>query len=176
MVTTVKNSSLQHTTTYASVLSRAPKKQECVQLIVKPNDSFKGDTLEIIQKQVATKTNAKVLKMSKVENGTVFIKCSSAQDSEAIVQTLNSESNNILTAKACEKNNPQIRITNILSDVGKEELADDIINRNQLPPNSVIITYTYKQKNDNHSALAQVTCDTYDKIMKTEHVFVGYQN
>lgn len=114
--------------------------------------------------------------MSKVENGTVFIKCSSAQDSEAIVQTLNSENNNILTAKACEKNNPQIRITNILSDVGKEELADDIINRNQLPPNSVIITYTYKQKNDNHAALAQVTCDAYAKIMKTEHVFVGYQN
>ena len=69
-----------------------------------------------------------------------------------------------------------IWITNILSDVGKEELADDIINRNQLLPNSVIITYTYKQKNDNHAALAQVTCDAYAKIMKTEHVFIGYQN
>ena len=92
------------------------------------------------------------------------------------MQTLNSENNNILTAKVCEKNNPQIRITNILSDVSKEELADDIIIRNQLPPNSIIITYTYKQENDNHAALAQVTCEAYAKIMKTEHVFVGYQN
>lgn len=117
--------------TYASAVLNVPKTSECVQLIVKPKESFKGDTLSVIQKQVATKTHAKVIKMSKVNNGTVFVKCSSVRDSEVILQTLNNENEDILTAKTCDKNKPQIRITNILPSVDNEELAVDITNRNR---------------------------------------------
>ena len=136
-------------------MSNVPKKQNYGQLIVKPNIHFKGNVLDIIQKHVATKTKAKVMKMAKVKNGTVFIKCNSVQDSEIILQTLNSENNDILSAKTCEKNNPQIRITNILSEADNEDFLEDVINRYQLPQDSITILHKYKQKKNKKIIIMQ---------------------
>lgn len=93
-----------------------------------------------------------------------------------MLKVLNSESNDKVTAKVCAKNNPLIRITNISDDIDKEDLANDIIKRNQLPLNSVTIVHKYKQRNYNHAALAEVTRDAYARIMRTASVFVGYEN
>ena len=158
---------------YADAVLNLPKKQECARLTIKPKENFKGDALNIIKVQISTKTNAKVLKINKVNNGTVFLKCINEQDSEKILKVINSE---ILTAEACVKKNPQIKITNISEDVDKVELENDIIHRNELPSNSVNIVHKYKQRNNNHAALAEVTSDAYAKIMKNKSVFIGYEN
>lgn len=161
---------------YANVLSKMPvKKPEAVQLVIKPNENYKGDALDVVQKQVTAKTKAKVIKMNMSKDGTVYIKCNSAQDSEIIMQTINKENNDILTAKPKEKNNPKIRITNIISDLGKEEIIEDIIERNQLPTDSINVEHEYKQKNNNRAILAEVSADAYAKIMRNKFVFVGYQ-
>uniref|UniRef100_A0ABD2WIB4 Uncharacterized protein n=1 Tax=Trichogramma kaykai TaxID=54128 RepID=A0ABD2WIB4_9HYME len=44
---------------YATVLTNCPPKPSFVQLIVEPNTYFKGDTLQLIQKQVSVKTKTK---------------------------------------------------------------------------------------------------------------------
>lgn len=95
---------------------------------------------------------------------------------EVILKTLNNENKGILTVNVCEKHNPQIKIMNISADLDNEELSNDIINRNQLPLNSINIIHKYKQRNNYLAAIADVTSDAYAKIMKTKSVFVGYEN
>ena len=66
---------------FANVLLNLPKKQESVRLCVKPKENFKGDVLTLGENQVATKTRAKVLKISKANNESVSVKCSNDKDS-----------------------------------------------------------------------------------------------
>lgn len=165
----------QANTSYANIVANIPKKQEFVQLIVKPGENYKGNVMDIVKKQVAEKTAAKVMKINRVENGTVYVKCNSIQDSEAILQTLKNENSDILTAAAYKKENPKVRITDILESVDEEELANDIIKRNQLPTESIVIQHRYTQRNNKYGVLAEVTMDAYDKIMRSATVYVGYQ-
>uniref|UniRef100_A0ABD2VUW3 Pre-C2HC domain-containing protein n=1 Tax=Trichogramma kaykai TaxID=54128 RepID=A0ABD2VUW3_9HYME len=166
----------QNERSYANVLTNCPPKPSFVQLIVKPNTNFKGDTLQLIQKQVSVKTKAKVLNMKKTDNGNIFLKCSSEEDSQAILRVLNNENSADITAKICEKNNPMIKITNIVSIEDTTQMTKDIIERNQLTPGSLNIVHTFKQRNNKIAALAQVTGESYTKIMNSGYIFVGYQN
>ena len=59
----------------------------------------------------------------------------------------NSENNNILTAETNVKNKPKIRIFNVSNQYDKIKLEEDIIKRNDLPPNSVVVVHQYKQRN-----------------------------
>ena len=77
-----------------------------------------------------------------------------------------------INATISEKINPRIRISNISTNLGKDELTTDIINRNMLEPNGISVVHTYKQKNEYFGALAEVTCDTYAEIMKTKSIYI----
>lgn len=160
---------------YSNVVKTIPKKQEFSRLLIKPKSNFNGDALKLVQNKVATKTNAKVLRINKAGNGSIFIKCNSAQDSDDILGVLN-DNNCGLTASVCEKKNPQIRITNISADLDKQELEADITKRNNLPAGTITVVHQYKQRNKNNAVLAEVTSDVYAMIMRTKSVFVGFEN
>lgn len=57
-------------------------------------------------------------------------------------------------------------------DVDKDKLAKNIIERNDLPDNSVDILYKYKQRSNCYCAIAEVTCDSYSVMMKTKYDFL----
>lgn len=163
-------------TTYANALLNIPKKNKVARIKVKPKQNFKGDTLSVVQSQVATKTSAKVLKMSKAPNGSVFIKCESEKDSDAIVKTLNEQNSDMLSVEKFQKSNPRIRITNITREQDKDELVNDVIGRNGLSPGSLTVVHTYRQRLGGFGAIAEVSADAYHRIMSTKTVFVGCDN
>ena len=47
--------------------------------------------------------------------------------------------------------------------MSKEDLNNDIINRNQFPIESVNILHIHKQRNNYYGALAEVTSEVYAK-------------
>ena len=117
-----------------------------MRLIVKPKEQFRGDALRLVQEKVIKKFNAKDIK---VKNGSVVVECQSVQDSENIIKALQTESSNIESAKTFEKNNPKLIITNIITDsaeVHKVELQEDIISRNDLPPNGVTVLHSINKE------------------------------
>ena len=57
-----------------------------------------------------------------------MVKGCKTNDSDEVIKVLNSEN---INARISEKINPRIRISNL----GKDELTTDIINRNELKPN-----------------------------------------
>ena len=127
--------------------------------------------------QVATKTNTKVLKMSKASNGAIFVKCESEEDSKSIEKSINEEKKEILLAKKVEKNNPKIKIINISSKLDKEDLTADIIKRNNFPEDGIKVVHTYKQKNNAYTVvIAIATADVYQKIMANKSVYVKHEN
>ncbi|CAH0559467.1 unnamed protein product [Brassicogethes aeneus] len=173
----IEKSSPVQNKTYSNVVSNnIPKKQNYVQLVIKPKPNYKGDALNIVQKQVYEKTKARVIEINKINNGTIYIKCNSEHDAQDISKTLNNENSDIITVSSRTKDNPQLRITNMVSNADKQELEEDIIQRNQLLVGSVKILHIYKQKNEKYGAITEVSADAYAKIMKTETAFVGYQN
>lgn len=170
------NSNITNASTYASTVANFSQKQEFARISIKPVASFKGDVLDIIKQQVSSKTNAKVLKINKSNNGSIFLKCNSEKDSLDILNVLKTENKGILTAETFNKKNPQIRITNISEKINENEITKDIITRNQLPDDSIKILHMYRQKNNNYAVLAEVTSDAYLIIMKNKSVFIGYEN
>ncbi|KAF5284102.1 hypothetical protein FQA39_LY17113 [Lamprigera yunnana] len=100
---------------------------ESFKLAINPAKNYKGDLLKTVKSQVSTKTKAKIIKIDKVKNGAIHIKCDSVNNKEVITNILNKENKDILWIKAFVKNNPQIKIVNITNEVKKEELTKDII-------------------------------------------------
>ena len=84
-------------TSYDGALQFIPKKQEFSRITIKANENFTGNASKVIKQQIASKTSAKVIKINKANNRSIFVKCNSQQDS--IIKVINSENSNISTAK-----------------------------------------------------------------------------
>ncbi|KAF5284964.1 hypothetical protein FQA39_LY16919 [Lamprigera yunnana] len=65
--------------------------RESFKLAINPAKNYKGDLLKTVKSRVSTKTKAKIIKIDKVKNGAIHIKCDSVKDKEAITNTLNKE-------------------------------------------------------------------------------------
>ena len=122
------------------------------------------------------KTCAKVIKVDKAKDGSIYLKCNSEKDSADILKVINTENKESLTATSVIKNNPQLRIVNITENINNMDLAGEIIKRNQLPENSVKIIYTYKQKNSNYAALIEVTSNAYKLLMKYKSICISTES
>ena len=107
--------------------------------------------------------------MNKTKDGSIIIKCNSDKDSEEISKSI--DENDPMCIKKQEKNKPRIKIVNLSVYAGKDETTNDIIMRNDLPSESINILYTFKQKNELNSIIAEVTCEAYSTIMSTGALF-----
>ena len=70
------------------------KLQETVQLIVKPNEKFKGNILQVVQNEITKNRNTKVLNI-RLDKDKVLDKCFNKHESEVVCNTLqrNGDSN-----------------------------------------------------------------------------------
>lgn len=162
---------------YSTVAANGVKKpQETVQLIVKPKDNFNGNILELVQSEVSKQKTAKVLNIKKINSDKVLVKCINKQGSEVISNTLQNNHSDKLSISPIERNNPQIKIIDVISDMDVTQLTDDIVTRNDLSEEDFKIVYKFRQKDDKLSVIAEVSPKAYIKIMKFKSVFVGYQN
>ena len=100
--TLVDKESKQQQNLFSNVVKNSPMKQDFSCSVVKPDNNFKGNALQLIQNKVASNTKSKVLKIDKANNGNIFIKCNSVKDSEDIAKVINNSNIN-LTAKTREK-------------------------------------------------------------------------
>lgn len=90
----------------------------------------------------------------------------------ALEQTLGDK----VTVKFSENLNPLIKIYGIDNDFSKEELIQDICERNNIQQDSFNIEYIYPKRKNSKCIKLRLKSDLYMKIAHEKSLHIGYQN
>lgn len=169
------------TMTYASAAkidSEVYKKQnsnsETKTIIVTPNKSQnQEDTFAAIKSSLIA-TKRPVSKVSKGKKS-VIVKCEQKNGQE-IKTALEQDLGDKAKIKFAENLDPLIKIYGIDSEFSKEEMVQDICERNNIEEDSFNIEYIYPKKKNTKCVKLRIKSDLYMKIAYQKGLHIGYQN
>lgn len=158
--------------TYATVVTQPA-------ILIKPKISQESaKTTEDIKKKIdPSKLKVGVTKINKIRDGGVAVQCNSKEDVEKFKTIAEKELGNSYDIKKAKQHTPEIKVLGIRENLSNEEIKNCIISQNDIiDQNSckIEISYIRKITNNHYNATAEVDSATFEKVMKTGKLNVGW--
>ena len=123
-------------------------------------------------------TKIPITKIYSTNNNGTIIKCLKNEDVESTYKILKSKLNNKYEVKIQQNQKPIIKILGILNNMDKNELENDINERNfSTFQNKCKILHNFKYSNNMQGAIIEVTSDLHEYIVNNKYnIFIGCQS
>lgn len=174
-----KANNIVNDVSYASVTKDGPSKQDRVlNIYVKPkNNQDKSQTLAKVKSKLSSDLAIPINRVKENKDGLVEIKCKNNVDVSRTRSVLSDKLGNDFSVELEHLKLPKIKVINVDTDMSKEELCEDIYNRNFLEIDGAFnIIADYKGRNNYRTLILEVTADSYLHLKNNGfRLYIGHQ-
>lgn len=172
---------LHNNKTYADTLKANNKErlsEKVPAIVIKTrNKEIDKNYVQIVKKNISANTSAQIKNVLTTKSGSVIVKCLNKQDVARTKAVLAEKLGDNYEVEQEKMSAPKIKIYDVDSDMDKDELIEDISNRNNAFFDGnfkIVADFTNGKKK--RSIILEVSSNIYLSVMSTRVIFVGHKS
>ncbi|CAD6235940.1 GSCOCG00012437001-RA-CDS, partial [Cotesia congregata] len=132
---------------------------------------------QTFKKNISANTSAQIKNVLTTKTGTVIVKCKNKEDVSRTKSILLEKLGENYEVDQDKMNLPKIKIFDIDNDMDKDELIEDICNRNSVMfDGNFKIVADFTSGNKKRSLILEVSTNIYLNVMSAGVIYVGHKN